>query len=154
MVVGDGAGSTMFNGGFHTFETQVGPAIEDSYPVLMTSIPEFVLPTVKQATRGNNGLNAAMGFGGGNTTPFVGADSPEWMLDGEFAVQVVMWNPGIFPNLPEQFSVGLDVTLLPNGRVITTQFGDGLGEITFWSEIDVNEEGQTVVRFPFSINGL
>ena len=69
------------------------------------------------------------------------------------AVQVVMWNPTVFPANPEQFTQGLQVTLWSNGRVTGRPFGtkDGM-EIDL--EVQAGPGGQRRVRFPFTIEGL
>ena len=77
----------------------------------------------------------------------------EWMWDGEFTLQVLLWNPGVFPELPEQYSAGLYVRVKPDGSVVTRPYGTGTG-IEVWAETEVNAEGQPVVRFPFTIPGM
>ena len=149
LVVGPEAGTSTFVGAEHAFDVQISD-VEDSYIVLMEDIPEFVLPHATAGRGGNNGgLN--VGMQGGQPTLLHGPDSPEWMLDGQFNVQVLMWNPGVFPALPEQFSVGLEVEIRPNGRVITTQYGEGVGSVDIWAEISTNSDGQKVIRFPFLV---
>jgi hypothetical protein len=38
--------------------------------------------------------------------------------------------------------------------VFTTPYGDDVGGMTIWHEIDTNAAGQRVIRFPFSIPGF
>ena len=105
LVIGDDDGSSTFAGGEHVWITQVD-TVEEYYAVLMESIPDFNLP--KGFGRGQNGAVTSSGVNGGSAGLFNG-NIADWMKDGEFAVQILMWNPGVFPELPEQFSVGLKV---------------------------------------------
>ncbi len=151
LVVGDDQGHDPFVGAGHGFQTQVGD-IADSFIVWMTDVPEFVLP-MPITTRGH----ATSGTGGlmGTAAPHIDlSGSPEWMQDGEFAVQVVMWNPVVFPGMPEQFTAGLLVQIKPNGHVVTSPYGNNVGGLQVWHEIGRNEDGQPVIRFPFSIPGF
>ena len=59
-------------------------------------------------------------------------------LDGQFAVQVLMWNPAVFPQLPEQFTHGLRVEIDELGRVSTRRYGNGTG-MRIWAEFDTIE---------------
>jgi hypothetical protein len=149
LVVGDAPGSSGFFGIGHLFNTQVGPAVEDSFPVLMEDIPSFVLPPLQRQTRT---LGQGHGTIGWQSVPDAG--SPSWMTDGEFAVQVLMWNPTVFPSMPEQYTAGLHVTIAPNGSVSTTPFGDDQGGLSIWAEITTNSNGQRMISFPFQIPGL
>ena len=76
------------------------------------------------------------------------------MLDGDFAIQVLMWNPEVFPELPEQYTAGLYVSIQPDGTIVTAPYGTDVGGMEIWHEIDTNAEGQQVIRFPFSILGM
>ena len=149
LVIGNGAGDASFFEIGHVFETQLD-AVESAYAVTMEDIPEFVLPVTAS---GLGGVGASTAARTPVAEPPTGALTPAWMLDSALTVQVLMWNPGVFPDQPEQFSVGLAVVVLPDGGVATTPFGAGAG-IEVWAETDVNEQGQAVVRFPFSIQGM
>ena len=146
LVIGDDDGSSTFAGADHVFMTQVDN-VDEYYAVLMESIPDFVLP---QGFARGAGTLASSGMAGGSAGLYSGV--PSWMTDGEFAVQILMWNPGVFPELPEQFSVGLKVKLGANGKVTSEPYGEGLGTIELWHEVGVNAEGQAVLRFPFSVD--
>jgi len=146
LVVGDLPGTTNFYEVNHLFTTQVGPVIEGSYPVLLDDVPEFVLPT------GVSTRVAAVGSQGPMRTTL--AKPPRWLLDGQFAVQVMMWNPVAFPGLPEQCTAGLFVVVQPDGTVHTEPYGTSVGGLEIWHEIDTNAAGQKVIRFPFSIPGM
>jgi hypothetical protein len=79
-------------------------------------------------------------------------DIPPWMWDSSFSVQVLLWNPAVFPAQPEQYSHGLKVYVAPDGSISTRGYGTGTG-ISVWAETGVNANGQPVVRFPFLIPG-
>ena len=155
LVIGDLPGAGTFMGADHQFETQVGPEVEASYPVLLTDIPEFVLPSLPTSGRQPSGpgglgvIGVAAARGG-----VMSGDLPAWMLDGHFAVQVVMWNPQVFPGMPEQCTAGLYVHVQPDGTVITTPYGTDVGGLNIWHEIGTDADGQKVIRFPFSIPGF
>lgn len=146
LVIGDGQGSSLFFGSGHMFTTQVGPQVEANFPVLMENYPSFQLPAAPQ----RNGSTLVQ-LGGQGVNPNAGV--PEWMLDGEFAVQVLMWNPGVFPGLPEQFTQGLQVQILDNGRVVTQPFGATVGGLGIQHEI-TTVNGKRYISFPFVIPGL
>ena len=147
LVIGDDQGNTTFTGMGHDFITQVGE-VEDSYDVLMTDYPSFILPRGKRNVLGSGSM------GSGGTSGRSNRASPEWMLDGTFNVQVIMWNPRVFPGTPEQFSVGLEVTINPNGSVSSVPYGASLGDVDISVEIGTNAAGRRVISFPFAIGGL
>jgi DNA-binding beta-propeller fold protein YncE len=146
LVIGDDMGDDVFVGSDHLFGTHVG-AVQESFAVLMDDIPQFALP----------GLGFAGTAGGVGIAKQIEAswpdEVPSWMADGRFTVQVLLWNPKVFPQDPEQFSYGLSVRVKPDGTVTTRPYGEGTG-IQVWAETDVDENGQPIVRFPFSIPGL
>ena len=63
-----------------------------------------------------------------------------------------MWNPAASPSMPEMYTIGIEVEVLPSGRVRAMPYGDSLGFIDIWYEIVTNEAGQRVIRFPFAFN--
>ena len=144
LVVGGAPGDSTFNPGHHVFDTQVDD-VQAYYPVLLDDIPEFVIPTPVR------GPHAA--HGAGTATAGLQELAPTDVMQGVYTVQVLMWNPGTFPQLPEQFTYGLMVSVDNNGNVTTRPYGDSTG-MEVWAETDVNEQGQHVVRFPFSIPGI
>lgn len=145
LIIGDGPGASRFRGLGHIFGTQVSGVV-DSYAVLMEDIPSFVLPTgpplQSRPTRGPAGAS-----------PDADSQVPRWMADGVFAVEILFWNPSVFPEQPEGHSFGLMVQVTPDGSVITRPYGNGTG-IEIWAETGINAHGQAVVRFPFTIPGL
>ena len=149
LVIGDDQGSDTYVGANHPFQTQVSD-IAESHWVTLTDYPEFVLPMpiTQRGFQTTGGLT-------GSTAPQVDlSNSPEFMQDGSFAIQVLMWNPQVFPGMPEQYTGGLQVNIAPNGKVSTAPYGNDLGGLDVWHEIGRNAEGQPVIRFPFSIPGL
>lgn len=144
LVIGDDTTSStyQFKPDGHEFNTQVGE-VQDAYEVLLTNIPDFQLPKAKNKRLFGSG--AGVGIGGQAT--------PDWLIDGKANVQVVMWNPGVFPNQPEQFTAGLKVTVKPDGTVIARPYGPSIG-MDIWAETGVDANGKPVIRFPFSIDGL
>ena len=157
LVIGSGPGSDDFYASWHNFDTQIANIV-DSYPVLMEDIPEFVLPaqqTTGRVTYPGQGALGQAGFGSVATgTPVAPIGSPEWMGSGSFSVQVLMWNPQVFPFLPEQYTPGLHVYLMADGTVRTVPFGTSVGGLEVTHEIDVNAAGQKVIRFPFTVPGF
>ena len=130
LIIGDGPGAaTYFDDDMdHLFGTQLD-GVEDAHAVLLDEIPEFVLPI--QPGRRHVTAAAPLGYGAFVATPVgdVPLDQPPtWMLDGEFAVQVVMWNPEVFPGQPEQYTAGLYVSIQPDGSVCSPRpYGTDVG---------------------------
>ncbi len=157
LVIGNTPGQAPFQptAWGHAFATQVD-GVDDWYPVLMEDIPEFVIPDLLPAggtmTVGR-GAGGASGGASGSVDDDVGAlhVEPVGHVPVEFTVQVLMWNPQVFPSLPEQSTHGLAVRLFPNGRVVTVPYGESVGGMNIWAETDVYEAGQRVIRFPFDI---
>ena len=110
-------------------------------PLETDSLPVFKMP------EGTSLFGQGLGRGTTGTT-----ESPDWMDDGQFSVQVVMWNPGVFPQLPEQFTSSLKVKIMPNGTLKTRPVGDSVG-MEVWAET-FEVDGETYIRFPFTIDGL
>ena len=158
LVIGSGPGSDDFFASWHAFSQTQVEGIVDSYPVLLEDIPEFVLPAQQTTGRVTYPVPGALGQAGFGATsvgqPGPVGDSPAWMASGSFAVQVLMWNPQVFPYLPEQSTPGLHVYLMADGTVRTVPFGTSVGGLDVWHEIDTNAAGQKVIRFPFSIPGF
>jgi hypothetical protein len=155
LVIGDGPGAATYLDVGHLFHTQVD-GVEDAHEVLMDDIPEFVLPVAlgRRAATTSPGQLSAGSLEAGPLGDGPAGTTPEWMLDGDFALQVLMWNPEVFPGQPEQYTAGLYVSIQPDGSVVTTPFGTDLGGMQVWHEIDVNAAGQRVIRFPFLIPGF
>lgn len=144
LVIGSGQGAVAFEPDTHEFTAQVG-GVDAYYPVLLDDIPEFVIPG---ALVGRQPLGSSLvGAKDGAIT-----QGPQ-PLQGLLTVQVLMWNPGAFPDQPEQFSHGLAVRVAPDGDVVTQPYGEGTG-MGLWAETGVNSAGQPVLRFPFSIPGM
>jgi hypothetical protein len=148
LVIGDEPGDSDFVGSNHVFDTLVG-GIASSYPVSLTGIPEFVIPIpMQRGSASSGGLSGTVG------AAVDLSECPEFMQDGQFAIQLLMWNPVVFPGMPEQTSGGLSVEILPNGKLQVRPYGSAVGGVTVWHEIEWTGERQLVVRFPFAIAGL
>jgi len=87
--------------------------------------------------------------------PVTMTDMPSFawnQLPQVLTVQVVMYNPLVFPSNPDQFSRAMRVTKTGYGVLSTEYFGvqDGIG-----IRADVfTVNGQPRVRFPFSVQGM
>ena len=79
--------------------------------------------------------------------------SPAWMTDGHLAVQVVMWNPQVFPTNAEQWSQALSVTFWSDGTLSAIPSGTRNG-MDISMEIVRVGGGVQLVRFPFGIDGF
>ncbi len=151
LVIGDAPGAGPFQWGDdgYAFTTQVDH-VSQSYPVLMEALPAFVLPG--QVTSRATVVSPAGTTGAWDDDVGQLAATPTGsLLPWEFTVQVLMWNPQVFPSLPEQYTHGLAVQVLPSGRVITAPYGTSQGGMGLWAEVFVNDAGQQAIRFPFDI---
>jgi hypothetical protein len=153
LVVGNGVTDAPFYPGLHTWETQVG-TVRDFYAVTLENGPEFQLATPPQRT---NRIRMTGDFMQSAGDPCPSEDlstgsGPGWLTSRVFTVQVLMWNPEVFPALPEQFSHGLVVIVQPDGKVITHPYGYGTGMTV--SAVSQIENGEMVLRFPFTIPGM
>lgn len=144
LVIGSGTGADSFGPELHTWTTQVGTVL-NGYPVLLDDIPTFVLPPPGLPDLSGQALPA-----GGAAAPLT---APQAWLTEPFSVQVVMWNPAVFPDLPEQVSHGLAVRLRPGGQVQALPFGAGTG-MTVSVESETGPSGELLLRFPFTIPGM
>ncbi len=146
----------------HAFDTQVGQ-VDEWYPVLLDDIPEFVIweapPSMRAALAGidptvsvhANQLGAEGAAGVVDNLDVVTYADP---LPQMFTAQVLMWNPQVFPSNPEQFTHGLAVTIRPNGSVVSVPYGSSDGGLSIWAETEWNDQGQKILRLPFSIPGF
>lgn len=141
LVIGGTAGSSNWTVGGHVFETQVDE-VRRHYPVLMEQIPLIPLP------KNTFGIQA-IGATGNNAR---GTGSAITRIRS-YAVQIVMWNPGVFPENAEQFTCGMEISMWSDGQVTAREYGIADG-MSFRLEVITNEEGDKFVRFPFEIEGL
>ena len=74
------------------------------------------------------------------------------MWDGHFTVQILMWNPTVFPTIPEQLCKGLHVTMWSDGTTTAERYGSKDGITIYMETYSLN--GKRHVRFPFSIDGF
>jgi hypothetical protein len=136
LVFAQGMGSETFNQGGHTWNTQLNGVIS-TYAVWLDDTPQFQIPPFTNfPVRWGNIRNMAM-----LDVPFQ-----------TYAVQVVMWNPEVFPANPEQYSDVLNVTVWLSGRVDTSYAGTN-DNMNVFPEV-IHNCGYNYIRFPFSINGF
>ena len=137
LLLGDGPGSSSWNHlpASHSFGTQID-RVRQSWAVTLDDIPEFVIFDPRRGAPGGiPGLHSHSGY-------------------QLFAVQVMMWNPGVFPNNPEQCTRGLWMTVSPSGRVQSVPYGASDGGLTIQADTYWNSRGQRILRFPFGIPGF
>lgn len=145
LVAGPNLGNTIFTPGSFGFATGLA-AVNESYAVLMDDYPSFTVPK-SGAALGQGGIlgGGASGSTAGNLKlpSFVGPN-------GEFAVQIMMWNPVNVPANPEQYSPVLVGRIMPNGQVFARPVG--AGDIDISIEVTTNAQGETVFSFPFAVD--
>jgi hypothetical protein len=137
LVIGEGPGLGVFTAGAHVWQTQVS-AIREFHAVTMEDNPSFPASSI------------VSGSGKGTATPG-GPSGPVPVK--RLHAQVLMWNPQVFPQNPEQSTNGLTVTLWSNGRVSAQSYGGNDG-MNVWLETSVRPDGTRWFRFPFSIDGF
>jgi hypothetical protein len=84
-----------------------------------------------------------------------------WNLDGtpgpiagtRMFVQVVMWNPDVFPANPEQSSVGIEIEIWSDGTYSATPYGTPDG-MNLHSEVLNLPDGRRYLKLPFTIEGF
>lgn len=121
------AGNQQFNIFGHLYSTYLG-SMTRFFPVTRESIPNFQIPHAHQ--------------GGGLE-----------YYPAPFYVQVVMFNPQMFPTNPEQWSRGLRVQPNADGTLATSYFGQANG-IGIRARTFTNTQGQPRMDFPFTIFGM
>ena len=136
LVFAGGYGNDTFNQGGHTWSTQLD-GVTSTYAVWLDDTPQFQIPPFTNfPVRWGNIRNMAM------------LDVPYQT----YSVQIVMWNPEVFPANPEQFTNVMNVTVWLSGRVDTSFVGTS-DNMQFSHEV-VHIDGYNYIRFPFSINGF
>jgi len=135
LVIGSGRGMDVVQPLNYPFGTQVSN-VYDVHEVLTTAIPEFVIPEPGHSSFGNGpGM-----FGN------IGLARSAYRT---FAVEVLMYNPEVYPNQPEHHSNGLFVYFDHYGNVASVPFGSGT--MSVWAQTGVNAAGKRYVKFPFTI---
>jgi len=87
--------------------------------------------------------------------PVTMVDNPSYpfrIMPSQFYVQVVMYNPTVFPSNPSQWSYALHVVTQPNGSFTTDNYGTFNG--IHISAQTFTENGHLRMRFPFTIDGM
>lgn len=138
LVAGD-SGNDFYNNG-HSWPTYLS-GIHTDIPVLMEEPGVFTLTFPNQGTQVFGSGRGANGFGGTPNVPV------------RVYAQVVMWNPVVFPNNPEQWTEGVEITVYPNGNSVSRLYGQPDG-MHIQTEITRNPDGTVTVRLPFEIEGL
>ena len=145
MIVGNGSSSSSIKFFNRTWTPQVGE-VQDIYVVSADELPEFALPP---SAFFHVAPSAAPSAASGPGSLLSG---PGWLNGGSFSVQVLMWNPALFPNRPIQWSNGLAVDIDRAGRINSVPFGSTTG-MGVWVESSLDETGKRTLRFPFSLPG-
>jgi len=148
LVLASGWGSEDFPGGSHTWTTQLS-GIYEHHGVLLNELALIPLPDMHNLQ--TEALGTSGGAGGGMRN--LRARARRVAPLASFTAQILMWNPDVFPANPEQWSQGLQITVWPDGRVTTSNFGSSDG-MTVTHEIFTDAAGKRWLRFPFSILGL
>ena len=141
LVFAQTVGNDTFNQGGHTWNTQLEGVIS-TYAVWLDDTPQFQIPPFNNFPNRWNGIMR-------NLRSMMIEDVPYQT----YSVQVVMWNPEVFPANPEQYTDVLNVTVWLSGRVTTTSAGSA-DNMNLWYEVVDTVEGYKYIRFPFSINGF
>lgn len=131
LIVGDRPGYDVINPDGTALPVNVN-GVDAIYPVLQNSMPEFVIPQATAGTLGTNGNIIA-----GRSAADV------------YSVQVVMYNPDIFPNDPYHVTQTLLVAIDGWGNVTTRNVGTGT--MSVWAQTGVNGNGENTVKFPFTM---
>jgi hypothetical protein len=120
-------GNQAYNIFGHVYNTQLTQMI-GAWPVTMTDMPTFPVP--RSFTHGS-----------------------DLIITGPRYVQVVMYNPLIFPNNPSQWSRAMRLNFEPSGNISTTHLGTRNG-ISVRLQTITDIHGQRFMRFPFTIDGM
>jgi hypothetical protein len=126
LILGVGPGDTRVTIFGHDYQTQMG-WVRQTFPVTMADMPDFPLPA------------ANLGSVGAQQLPI--------------SVQVVMYNPEIYPQNPEQWSQRMVLAVVP-GRSTKLQGTGTENGIHVTVETFVDKLGRVRMRFPFTIDGM
>jgi len=140
LIVGRAPGDDLYEmpePSHHVIETQL-ENIHQTYGVTMESVPAFPIPKAKLRKSFINGQSPLIP----NTLK----------RPVRYVFQLILWNPGEFPENPEQWSRGMVVTVWPNGDVIARPYGHRNG-ISMDLETFIGPNGQRYFRLPFVIEG-
>jgi hypothetical protein len=140
-VFGNGAGGQPFTAGGHTWQTQLS-GVYNFEETLMEDLPTMQIPPYHSASNGSPFGIRRLPRGWTQNVPV-----------NQFAVQVLMWNPEVFPSNPEQNSYVMSVVVWANGAVQTALSGTR-DNIDITSETFYGNDGTHYLRFPFVIHGF
>jgi hypothetical protein len=141
LVFGNGAGGQPFTAGGHTWQTQLS-GVYNFEETLMEDLPTMQIPPYHSASNGSPFGIRRLPRGWTQNVPV-----------NQFAVQVLMWNPEVFPSNPEQNSYVMSVVVWANGAVQTALSGTR-DNIDITSETFYGNDGTHYLRFPFVIHGF
>jgi hypothetical protein len=146
---GTGTGTWSYGPEGHPFTTQLGE-VQRAFPVTLDDLPTF--PIQVPAPRPEplvHFLRTALPLFSRHALDLVVRPAPHPVAT-QYA-QVLMWNPEVFPQNPEQSSNGLVVTTWSNGTVSTMPYGlqDGMA---LWLRVFRNADGVDVYQLPFGID--
>ena len=130
MLAGRGAGSASVTLDGVVFGSQLS-SIDRTFEVTMEDLPAFALPTRRAALGG------------------------WWRIDRPMvmSVQVVMYNPAVFPANPSQWSQRLDLYAAPGEQPLVSWHGSQNGIHVAYATF-AGAGGELFVHFPFTIDGL
>jgi hypothetical protein len=137
-LIATGMGTDPFTIG-HTFQTQLSN-IQSWYPVLMDS-PATLTVTLPPPPQG--GPAGAQAIRPWNET-----------VVAEYFVEIVMWNPVVFPANPEQHTRGMQVRVFDNGHIDVRPFGTSDNMEFLQVQREWQPNGTLELTFPFVVNGL
>ena len=137
MLIAEDTGEDIFRFGdnSHAFQTRLRN-IYKSYAVLMEALPTMTLNLPEP-----EGVVAGASKGG------VDGEKP-WRT---FYVQIVMWNPRVYPGNPEQSTPGMKVQVFADGTVRTSQYGDPDGDMSLALEVRRVSDGLIEMTVPFVV---
>jgi|GEM_PF-3162221 len=135
LVVGNRPGDAQVTPNQTTLQTQIN-SVNEIFEVLQSDIPRFPIPEPGHSTYGNGpGPYRQIGLAPSAYRTFV--------------VEVLMFNPEIYPNQPEHHSNGLMVYIDGYGNVASVPYGNG--SMSVWAQTGVDAQGGRYVKFPFTL---
>jgi hypothetical protein len=139
LVIGTGNGNGSYDSPIHDFSNLQVNDVFASFEVLMDKLATIPLDRVIRYA-GTQEARLVQTWG----------QQPE----PAFYVQVLMWNPEVFPGQPEQHSQGMAVTVLPDGHVYGTLYGNQTGNVEIQQPREISIDGRRHIEFPFVVQGL
>ena len=138
LILGNGRGDADIQIAGTTYHTQIAE-ITSFYAVLMDDVPTFpigTMPAVSSAGLTRSAAPSAFG----ETEPV------------RMVAQVMMHNPQVFPQNPDQWSEGVDIEILPSGAVRAADYGTLNG--IHLDPRPYDHGGAPHLTFVFTIDGM